>query len=121
MSADKRWKLVCYDVRDPGRYRKVFRVVRGVGRPLQYSVFRCRLDAREVERLHWELVKVMAPEDRLLIVDLCPTCAGRVVSRNQAEDWTVEPPTFTIVGPVADQAPADVGAAGPRKSAKSSK
>lgn len=100
--ADKRWRLVCYDVRDPKRWRDVHRIVRGHGRRLQYSVYRCRLDDRETEKMRWELSKVMEPEDDLLIVDLCPSCAGRVVSRNDVKDWTVEPPRFQIVG---DQAP----------------
>ena len=52
--------------------------------------------------MRWELSKVMEPEDDLLIVELCPSCAGRVVSRNDVKDWTVEPPRFQIVG---DQAP----------------
>jgi len=116
MSADKRWRLVCYDVRDPKRYRKVHKIVRGAGRSVQYSIFRCRLDARENERLRWDLAKVMAPEDSLLIVDLCPTCASNVVSRNHVTGWTSEVPTFTILSNEPDQAPAGVSLPDPRTS-----
>ncbi|MQM39394.1 CRISPR-associated endoribonuclease Cas2 [wastewater metagenome] len=35
--------LVCYDIRDPKRLRRVHRCMRGWGLPLQYSVFYCRL------------------------------------------------------------------------------
>lgn len=105
---DKRWRLVCYDVRDAKRWRDVHRIVRGHGRRLQYSVYRCRLDDRETEKMRWDLSKVMEPEDDLLIVDLCPSCTGRVVSRNDVKDWTVEPAPFHIVG---DQAPS--GGSGP--------
>lgn len=107
MATDRRWKLVCYDVRDPGRWRKVHRIVRGHGSRLQYSVFRCRLDDRGTERLRWELAKVMLEEDRLLIVDLCPRCSGRVVSSGAGAGWDDEAPTFLIVGPPTRQAPAD--------------
>jgi CRISPR-associated protein Cas2 len=98
MSAEKRWRLVCYDVRDPKRYRKLFKIVKGAGEPLQYSIFRCRLDESETERLRWRLSQVMDATDSLLIVDLCPSCAHKVVSRNHVEGWTEEPATFRIVG-----------------------
>ncbi len=97
MSADKKWRLVCYDVRDPKRYRKLYKVMRGIGRRVQYSVFRSRLDDREVEQLRWKLAKILDPVDRLLIVDLCPTCAARVISRNHVEGWTDQPRACTIV------------------------
>lgn len=105
MATDRRWKLVCYDVRDPGRWRKVHRIVRGHGTRLQYSVFRCRLDDRATERLRWELAKVMLDVDRLLIVDLCPRCSGRVVSSGADSSWEDDAATFLILGPPTPQAP----------------
>lgn len=126
MAVAKRWRLVCYDIRDPARWRQVYRIVRGAGTHVQYSIFRCRLDDREVEKLRWELSRVMAPEDALLIVDLCPSCATRVISRNHVEGWDEVPATFRIIGglPNPDQAPADVrvlrssGGEKPRRSKK---
>ena len=97
MSTDKRWRLVCYDIRDDKRYRKVFKLLRGVARSVQYSIFRCRMDDREVERLRWQLAKLMAPEDALLVIDLCPSCASRVITRNHVDGWTEQPPTFRII------------------------
>lgn len=100
--------MVCYDVRDEKRYRKVFKIVKGAGEPVQYSIFRCRLDDRETERLRWRLAQVMAPEDALLIVDLCPRCARNVIARNHVDGWAEEPPTFRIIGAGCDHAPASV-------------
>lgn len=118
MSVDKRWRLVCYDIREPARWRKVYKIIRGAGTHVQYSVFRCRLDDRELEKLRWELSRVMATEDALLVVDLCPRCAGNVISRNHVEGWDEVPKTFRIIGGGGiDQAPADV-AAGTGKRAK---
>jgi|HubBroStandDraft_1064217.scaffolds.fasta_scaffold433496_1 CRISPR-associated protein Cas2 len=97
MSAEKRWRLICYDVRDPKRYRELYKVMRGVGRRIQYSVFRSRLDDRQIEELRWKLAKILDPVDRLLVVDLCPTCASRAISRNHVEGWTEKPAPFTIV------------------------
>lgn len=121
MAADKRWRLICYDIREPARWRKVYKLVRGAGTHVQYSIFRCRLSDREVEKLRWELSRVMAPEDALLVVDLCPRCARHVTSRNHVEGWDEVPKTFLIIGgealapavPVSaarEQAPAGVDA-----------
>ena len=95
---DKRWRLVCYDIRDPERYRKVYKIVNGHGRRLQYSVFRCRLDDAEVERLRWRLAQVMDATDSLIIIDLCPNCAERVVTKNHVDGWSPSPAPFRLVG-----------------------
>ena len=127
MAVDKRWRLICYDIREPARWRKVYKLVRGAGTHVQYSIFRCRLSDREVEKLRWELSRVMAPEDALLVVDLCPRCARHVTSRNHVEGWDEVPKTFLILGgeppaPVAttgsaDTAQAPVGVGSPSASA----
>ncbi len=104
MSVNKRWRLICYDIRDPVRWRKVYRLVRGAGSHVQYSVFRCRLDDRELAKLRWDLSRVMDKSDALLVVDLCPTCARNVVSRNHVEGWDEQPATFRIIGPSDDGA-----------------
>jgi CRISPR-associated protein Cas2 len=87
MSADKRRRLICYDIRESARWRDVYKIVRGRGHRVQYSICRARPDDLQVERLRWELARVMAPEDALLIVDLCPTCATNVISRNHVDGW----------------------------------
>ncbi len=122
MSAEKRWWLICYDIRDPKRYRGAHKLLKGAGRPVQYSVFRCRLDDIELERLRWELAKVLDATDRLLVLDLCPRCAERVISRNHVEGWTREPETFRVLttphqaqAPIDEEepAPSDPGRAAP--------
>jgi CRISPR-associated protein Cas2 len=100
MAEPRQWWLVTYDVRDPKRWRAVYRVLCGVGQRLQYSVFRARLSKRELERLRWELERRMDRADSLLIVGLCAGCACKVVSRGamEAEAWDGDPPRWQIVG-----------------------
>jgi len=67
-----RW-LVCYDVSDPARLRKVYRTLRGWGEWVQLSIFRCELSEREKVRLRGELDEVIHhDEDQVLFVDLGP-------------------------------------------------
>jgi CRISPR-associated protein Cas2 len=95
----KRWRLVAYDVRDEKRLRRVARVLEGYGLRVQYSIFRCYLTDRDVERLRWELAQVMDREDGLLIVSLCPHCLQQLRSRLPAGGWPEDPPLYEILGP----------------------
>ena len=69
----RRCYLVCYDIRDPKRWRKVFKVMKGHGEHWQYSVFFCVL--RDIDRVrmqsHLEEHMNLA-EDQALILDLGP-------------------------------------------------
>lgn len=93
----KLWYVVCYDVREPRRLRAVAKHMKGYGERVQYSVFRCRLSEREVERLRWELAQKMKTEDRVLIVRLCPHCGANLAERYGKEEWPESAETFSIV------------------------
>jgi CRISPR-associated protein Cas2 len=65
--------LVTYDVVDDGRRTKVFRTLRNHGEHLQFSVFQCDLNAREVIALRSALgEQIHHAEDQVLLVDLGP-------------------------------------------------
>jgi CRISPR-associated protein Cas2 len=65
--------IVSYDISDPKRWRRVFRVVKGFGDRIQYSVFRCVLDPEEHIRLVASLSRVIHHrEDNVVIIDLGP-------------------------------------------------
>jgi len=86
-----------YDIRDEKRIRRVAKHLEGYGVRIQYSVFRCRLSNREVERLKWELTKIMDREDDLIIMGLCTKCAGKIIMRNKVQRWSDEVVTYAIV------------------------
>lgn len=93
----RKWHLVTYDVRDDTRLRRVARLLEGYGERLQDSVFRCRLGGVELERLRWELTRLMAEEDALLIIPICDRCAGGVGGIHAREGWETEAPSFRVV------------------------
>ena len=62
MAEERLWYLICYDIRDPKRWRQCFKLLKGYGMAMQYSIFRCRLTRRQLERMRWELELELAPE-----------------------------------------------------------
>lgn len=65
--------VVAYDIADPKRWRRVFRLMKGYGRWLQLSVFHCRLDGGRRIRMAVELERVIdATADHIVILDLGP-------------------------------------------------
>jgi CRISPR-associated endoribonuclease Cas2 len=69
---DHLW-IVAYDVRDPRRWRRVYRAMKGRGEWLQLSVFQCRLSRRGMVELRAALAEIVKhDEDHVLFLDLGP-------------------------------------------------
>lgn len=71
MAMDERLYIVTYDISNPRRWRRVFKLMHGYGDWLQLSVFQCRLTAKR----HVELVAALSEiihhtEDHVLLLDL---------------------------------------------------
>ena len=65
--------LVCYDICDEKRLRKVFQVMRAYGDHLQYSVFECQLTAMDMVKCRAELAAIINhAEDQVLFVHVGP-------------------------------------------------
>ncbi len=89
MAESRNFYLICYDIRDPKRWRKAYKLLQGYGERLQYSIFRCLLTVRDREKIRWELEKILTKEDSLLIAGLCDRCVQRVMASNRSESWTI--------------------------------
>jgi CRISPR-associated protein Cas2 len=65
--------LVCYDICDARRLRRVYRLLRGFGDWVQLSVFRCELSESELTRLQGMLeTEIHHEEDQVLFAYLGP-------------------------------------------------
>jgi CRISPR-associated protein Cas2 len=65
--------IVCYDVADPKRLRRVFKVCKDFGQHLQFSVFECDLTAAEKLLFEEKLaVEIKREEDQVLFIRLGP-------------------------------------------------
>jgi CRISPR-associated protein Cas2 len=66
--------LVCYDICEDKRLRKVFQLMRGYGDHLQYSVFECQLTPVDLVKLRRDLGGIIHhKEDQVLFIDLGPS------------------------------------------------
>ena len=67
----RRCYLVCYDIRDPKRLRRVHKVMKGYGEPWQFSVFFCVLKSIDRVRMQTDLESEMNQrDDQILVIDL---------------------------------------------------
>ena len=65
--------LICYDICDDKRLRRVFKTMRAWGDHLQFSVFECQLTASDFARMRGELHDIInQKEDQVLFVMLGP-------------------------------------------------
>jgi CRISPR-associated protein Cas2 len=79
--------IVAYDIADPKRWRRVFRLMEGFGEWLQLSIFQCRLSRQK----HAELIALLDGiihhnDDHVILMDigLADQVAPRVVSLGKA-------------------------------------
>lgn len=80
---DEHLYIVAYDISDPKRWRRVFRLMEGFGEWLQLSIFQCRLSAVR----HAELVQFLDgiihhENDHVVLMDIgvVDQLAPRIVS-----------------------------------------
>lgn len=91
--ADRTRYLVAYDIRHPRRLRRVHRVAKEYGEPLQYSLFACDLTRVELAHLRASLIEeAKTTEDSVSIFDLGPptgrglTCIESIGRRRDLPD-----------------------------------
>ena len=66
--------IVSYDIADPKRLRRVFKILRNWGDHLQFSVFECQLSRMDLVTLRAQLAEIIHhDDDQVLFVDLGPS------------------------------------------------
>ena len=67
----ERYFIVCYDISNAKRWRKVFQTLEGYGEWLQLSVFQIRMSAAKKQKLMADLEDIInEKEDHILFVDM---------------------------------------------------
>jgi len=93
----KTFWIVSYDISDPRRLRKVAKYLEGFGYRLQESVFRVLVSDRDLERMKWELTKRTAPEDKIMYLRFCNSCAKNVEKLNPGIETGHDTENFKII------------------------
>ncbi len=63
--------FVCYDVADPKRLARTYKKMQGYGEPVQYSIFMCELNDKEIIIMKKDLGEILnLAEDRLLLINM---------------------------------------------------
>ena len=91
--------IVCYDISDEKRLRKVFQKMRNYGDHLQFSVFECQLTATDLARCRAELAEIINhQEDQVLFVSLGPAegRGDRVITALGRPYATVDGPCVVV-------------------------
>lgn len=89
--------IVTYDISDDDRRTNVFKVLRGYGDHIQYSVFRCDLSASELVSLRANLHSLIDHMmDQILLFDLGPV-DGRAANCVDAIGRRHLPPERSVV------------------------
>ena len=86
--------LVCYDIADPKRLRKVAGICEDFGYRKQKSVFLVRLGATDAVRLRTRLYEAInLTHDQVLFVPVCQACLTKIEAIGQPTD----PPAATDI------------------------
>lgn len=83
MPIEEHLYIVAYDIRDPKRWRRIFRIMNGYGEWLQLSVFQCRLTTQRYAELIALLDGIIHhADDHIVLLDLgrADTVMPKVVS-----------------------------------------
>ena len=89
--------IVSYDISDDRRRMSVYKTLLGFGERMQYSVFRCDMNAVRKSELKLLLAQLIHhEEDQILLVDLGP-CEGRGATCIEALGLPYRPPSRAAV------------------------
>lgn len=91
--------LICYDIADDKRLRKVFKTMRGYGDHLQFSIFECQLTPTDLIRCRSDLARIINhAQDQVLFVHLGPADGrgDRVITALGQPYVAVDSPCFTV-------------------------
>jgi CRISPR-associated protein Cas2 len=91
--------LVCYDIADDKRLRRVFKTCKNYGDHLQFSVFECDLSTTEKVRLETALKGIIdSTKDQVMFVRLGPAegRGDRVITALGIPYVTMDAPCFVF-------------------------
>ena len=72
--------VVSYDISHDRRRARLSRELKNFGTRVQYSVFECVLEPKDIDRLQAAIERIIKPDDRVRYYPLCERCEQHVVA-----------------------------------------
>ncbi len=60
---DKKFYVVCYDIKDNSRRTKVFKIMRNFGTRVQFSVFECILEEKVLKKMLKKVLSIIKEDE----------------------------------------------------------
>ena len=71
--------MICYDIIDDARRRRMQKLLEGYGERVQYSVFECDISDSQYRALKGKVLSsIDTDEDSVRVYPLCRTCTGKI-------------------------------------------
>jgi CRISPR-associated protein Cas2 len=93
----KQFVLIVYDISNDKRRTKLHNVLLDYGTPVQYSVFECLLDAKNLAKMKKASARVIRPKkDHVRYYYLCTDCVTKTETTRKEEVHSAEPNTLVV-------------------------
>ncbi len=94
----KQFILIVYDISNDKRRTKLHNVLLDYGTPVQYSVFECHLDPKNLPKMKKAITRVVRKrKDNVRYYFLCADCEKRIESSRPQEVRMSEPQETLVV------------------------
>lgn len=70
--------LIVYDVSNSQQRHTIHTILKDHGQQVQYSVFECELNKRQLQKLREQLCEAIADDDSIRWYPLCRWCVSRI-------------------------------------------
>jgi CRISPR-associated protein Cas2 len=89
--------VICYDSPDDRRRAKLHTRLKDFGSPVQYSVFECLVDDRQLARLQAAVRRIIKPRlDNVRYYFLCAACQQRIESTQAGVEVAHEQDAYVV-------------------------
>ncbi|SDD12987.1 CRISPR-associated endonuclease Cas2 [Halanaerobium congolense] len=89
--------IVCYDISNDKRRRKVAGIIKDYGVRVQYSIFECDLSDEKYDELYNRLIEVVkANKDSINIYFLCERCLKNKISLGKEKRFSIRSDVIII-------------------------
>ncbi|MCB0044716.1 MAG: CRISPR-associated endonuclease Cas2 [Caldilineaceae bacterium] len=93
----QRFVVVAYDIPNNRRRTRLHNRLKDYGTPVQYSVFECLLDDRQLARMQAAVARIIKPRlDHVRYYFLCAACQGKIETTRAGKEPVQEETSWVV-------------------------